>query len=181
MSQPKFNLDIVQKKFDNMKRTLPKKVGNMSTRFFTQSFAKEGFTDQSFTKWPDRKKKEATQRNLLVKSGRLRRAVSDSLKTTDWNNISFIVPLRYAAIHNHGGTVDKRSRTAILHFKYKGKDRDPGEEIRFSKRRGAHFGRKVQIGAHSVNIPQRQFMGKSITLQRMIYGEIMVELKKIKP
>ena len=121
----KFRLDKIAQNFQNLKRTLPPVIGNMGQNFFRQSFEKQGWTDETFTPWkqvqrripgtPAYKypKKNAADRHsrailigLRTKGGvHLRDSVNRSLKTAEFDNISFAVSQKYAAVHNFGGPV----------------------------------------------------------------------------
>lgn len=122
----RFGFNVMLQKMDALKRDLPPVIGNMGTRFFVESFTKQGFTDKSFEPWqkPKRmiagtpeykypKKKDLNRhtRNILVgksggtKSGahtHLRQSVNTSLKQSTWTNILWSVPQPYARRHNEG-------------------------------------------------------------------------------
>lgn len=110
----KFGFGKITANFERLKRQAPTVIGNMAQNFFVQSFNNQGFTDREFERWKPRKgqvprgglamvsKRSDSSRNILVKSGTLRSAVNTSLKTATWDNISFSVDLKYAAIHNDG-------------------------------------------------------------------------------
>jgi phage gpG-like protein len=109
----KFGFDKILSNFERVKRELPPVIGNMGQRFFADSFVKGGFTDQSFQMWQPRKNeihggiamissKSKGARAVLVKSGALRNAVNRSVRSTTFDNISFEVGLKYAAVHNEG-------------------------------------------------------------------------------
>jgi len=138
------------RKFDSLKHTLPAQVGNITTRFFTASFEKQGFDDNGVKAWKEVKRRipgtsaylypkkrdiARRSRDILIgkQSGRLRREVSNSLKSAEWENIGFKVALPYAARHNFG---------------IKG-------------------------------MPKRQFMGNSRALTKKIEQKIVEELRKI--
>lgn len=105
----KFNFTEVMAKMNAVKATLPKILANDAQRFFGQSFAKEGFEDIGVKKWAARKKitKKNEGKNILVQSGRLRRAVLQSARVITWEKIVFTVDVPYAKIHNEGGAMAK--------------------------------------------------------------------------
>ncbi len=170
--------------FERLKKELPPVIGNMGQNFFRKSFEKGGFTDKSFKKWPERKNedKKGKQRAILVKTSRLRNSTNRSLKTATFNDITFAVPEKYAQIHNEGGVIKMKERNAVLHFKNKGLYKnDIGEHERrvFSKAKGAHFAQKVNIGAHTIVMPKRQFMGHSDTLVGQIKEKVSTSLRTL--
>ena len=111
----RFNFIRVIQNIREVKRVLPPILANDAKRYFLDSFRKSGW-DSVPWKTPERKipgtgaykypKKGADARHTratLVQSGRLRRAVADSTREVDFNQIRFVVDLPYAAVHNYGG------------------------------------------------------------------------------
>ena len=175
----KFNFDQVIKKLEQAKSSLPKVLANDTKKFFLASWQKQGWDDNGIAKWAPRKKnknKRAAGRAILVKSGALRRAVNGSLRSATFNSIKFSVDLPYAQIHNEGGAINKGSRRmASLNFKI-GKD----GKSRFAKYKNSNFQkRNIYIGAHSVNMPKRQFMGDSASSRKIQKETIQKSTDKI--
>lgn len=170
----KFGFDKMLNKFNGLKTTLPAQVGNMAVRYFIKAF-----TDQAWdgAKWPARQDKKNTRPLLIGKSGgtkggahaHLRSSVNNSIKETTWSSIVFSVPQPYARIHNEGGTINMPARKQVIHFK--------GGS--FSKMKSASHAQKVDVGAHVIKIPKRQFMGNSKTLNRQITEKVNEEMKKV--
>lgn len=101
----KLGLNKALAKFEQIKTTLPRVIANDSVGFFLKGFDKGGFTDASFKAWKPRKGKQYGRnatRKILVDSGALRRAVSNSVKQANWDAIKFEVELNYAAYVNNG-------------------------------------------------------------------------------
>jgi phage virion morphogenesis protein len=67
---------------------------------------------------------------------------------------------RYARIHQFGGTIKHKERSQVLHFTQarKGKMTFGRNGDRFSKKRGAKYGMKVNVGAHETTIPARPYL-----------------------
>ena len=99
----KFNLDLKLRKFDLLKRTLPRVIGNMAVNHFRQSFKSGGFTDGNFQAWPKRKpgSKRNAGRAILVDSGALKNSILMKDATFDKIRISS-EGLAYADVHNRG-------------------------------------------------------------------------------
>ena len=110
----RFGFDRIIKNFEQVKTTLPQVLANDTKNFFLR----ENFDKQQFNgvAWADVKrhgKKGGSQRNQsasLVQSGKLRRAVANSLLIANWNEIVFSVRdstakdgFNYGGIHNYGG------------------------------------------------------------------------------
>ncbi|KAA2242816.1 hypothetical protein F0L74_09820 [Chitinophaga agrisoli] len=162
MKLSRFNFDIIRANVRVVKHYLPTLLANQAQNFFTDSWKRKGWLDAGLKPWaqPHRASHGSTKRErsraILVKTGRLRRAVSSSLRQKSFEKIRFVVDVPYAAIHNEGGVVHIPAAEKILHFNRKG---------RFSKMAKAKSAQKVIIPAHNVRIPQRQFMGDSRTLR----------------
>lgn len=64
--------------------------------------------------------------------------------------------IKYAAIHQFGGEIQKKARSGTVYFK-----RNKRGEVgtRFVKRSKSNFAQDVNIKAHAVNIPARPFLG----------------------
>jgi phage gpG-like protein len=85
----KFGLDKLKQEIGKLQVTLPKKLADESRAHFIKSFESQGFTNQSLQKWPEvqrrtpetnaykyPKKKNLSRRTkeILVKTGRLKRS-----------------------------------------------------------------------------------------------------------
>ena len=99
----KLSFDTVIAKFKLAKVQLPQMLSNDGQRFFIENFQKGGFTDTSFTPWRPRKNR-ANKKAMLVKSGALRRAVSQSKYQATFERITWRVGgLKWnPAFHNEG-------------------------------------------------------------------------------
>lgn len=148
----KFQFEIVLKKFERVKKELPLQVANTTKNFFI----KENYNKQQYDgkKWKDVKRRGGKSRRsnsaILVQTGRMRRAVANSLKKATFDLIEFNVTeatakggFNYAAVHQFGynGTVKGYTRKSR------------------SRRRGKKS--TVVVKPHHVNITQRQFMGQT--------------------
>ena len=153
----KFQFEIVLKKFERVKKELPLQVANTTKNFFI----KENYNKQQYDgkKWKDVKRRGGKSRRsnsaILVQTGRMRRAVANSLKKATFDLIEFNVTeatakggFNYAAVHQFGynGTVKGYTRKSR------------------SRRRGKKS--TVVVKPHHVNIPQRQFMGQTTKLTK---------------
>jgi phage gpG-like protein len=117
MATTKFGFDKMQRNFESLKRDLPVTLGNTGERFFRESFDKQEFVDEVPKKWDNvqrripgtpeykyPKTKQLSRRTsaILVRTGKLRQAVNNSLKRATFQEIVFEVPLKYAPVHNYG-------------------------------------------------------------------------------
>lgn len=183
-----FGFDRIKKDFNQMKQELPPVIGVMARNFFVDSFGKQGWDDDGLHPWAARKDKGNNRALLVGKSGgtkegahiHLRSAVRDSLQSSSWEDINFVVKgVPYAEIHNEGGRISIPEHERVLNFRYKGADRDIGERVGFSSAGKAHFSQKVHVGAYSFHMPQRQFIGASHTLMNEISDRLVKEVGKI--
>ena len=116
-----FNLKKLGKwrEWKRYKRQIPKLVANDGVHIWLDSFKKEGFVTDPFEKWKDNArstknkkiakgfsknaKKGKKKLQILVESGDLKRAVSDSVHKAKWNKVEWRVKgIPYAEYHNEG-------------------------------------------------------------------------------
>lgn len=149
-------------------------AGVLAVNHFTKSFRDGGFTDETIERWQPRKKRErGGSRAILVKSGRLRR----SLRSRRLGNLAvkILTDVPYARIHNDGGIIEKSFDRKILSFTSGG---------RFAKtktrkqRKEVSYQQQTTIGAHSIRMPKRQFIGYSGKLNRQIIAFLDKNIKK---
>ncbi|NJN78192.1 MAG: hypothetical protein HC803_07555 [Saprospiraceae bacterium] len=119
--------------------------------------------DNGLEKWDERKYPDANprKRNILVKSGRLKRSIRITKQTRNWVVIGTDVP--YAAIHNQGGTF-QQSQLVRPH------DRKTKRGITKVK---AH------TRSRTATYPQRKFIGQSKALDKRLQRQINKRLKAI--
>lgn len=116
MARDKFNFREVIEALRRIRTPLVRDLANDCRNYFLASFDHQGWDGKPW-KVPQRKqpgtnaykypKKGAAarhSRNVLIGkgSGRLRRAVANSLEKCNWDNIIFVVRLPYARAHNDG-------------------------------------------------------------------------------
>lgn len=134
----KFNLQGVIDRLEQTKRDLPLVLANQAERFFQDSFKKEGWDNNGITKWQPRKRNRTLRdvtRNILVKSGRLRRSIM--VQEANFNRIVIGSDVPYAKTHNDG------DKSTVY--------------VRAGKRKGH---------TRKMNMPKRQFIGNSHTLEQ---------------
>ena len=100
MAKNKFNFEQVLRTFKNIDLSLD--MANTAKTEFVNNFKNQGFDGQ---RWKPRKNNKDSGRNLLVKSGRLRRDVINSVNSGHKNNnlsYTLIVNNPYAIYNNEG-------------------------------------------------------------------------------
>jgi phage gpG-like protein len=102
--------------------------------------------------WPPSLRVKKHGGKTLVLSARLYRSFSYQASAT---GLEFGTNVIYAALLNFGGDVAHAARSAVLHFKT---NKRTGQS-RFAKPGKADRAQKVAIGAHSVHMPARPFVG----------------------
>lgn len=153
-------------------KTLPQRVGVLAKRFVDQNFRLQAWQGSSIEAWARRKaiEKNQSQRALLIKSGRLRRATSYS-SGTGYVLLRNNTP--YAQIHNEGGTI---AGTAAV-----------GQHTRRAHTRNTRKGVQA-VRDHSVRqhtrkmntrIAKRQFMGDSPIFDQKLDSHILKALDNI--
>lgn len=178
-----FHFEEVKKKLEQSRRELFILLPNQAQNYFTSSFKKQGFDGKAWkevqrrelgTKAYEYPKTKGLQRRTSpilvgagyrVRGGTLRRAVSSMARTVTSNGDTFkmIIDLPYAEIQNNGGVINKGASDRIIQFKV---DKKTGKS-RFSTKKKSNFEQDVHIGAHSITIPQRQFVGQTQELTDM--------------
>jgi len=173
MKSKRFDFSIIEAKLKEAKQHMPDELANMSLKFFDQSFKKQGFEDNIFQHWKERKKKDKRNRKILIKSGALRRSIM--VKYKSFNKIIIGSYLPYSRIHNEGGTIKREAhaKTLNFHIQKNGKSRF----VKATSKR-ANFQADYNVGAYTINMPKRQFMGNSARLRRMQEDKILKMIKR---
>lgn len=102
--------------------------------------------------WPPSIRALATGGKTLIESARLMRSITYRAAI---NGLEVGTNVIYAAIHQFGGLIQQKARTAVLHFKTNKKT----GQSRFAKPGKADRARKAQIGARTIHMPARPFLG----------------------
>jgi len=109
---------------------------------------------------PDGKAWEPSQRaiksggNTLLKAGHLLQSLT---YISDRNSVEIGSNIIYAAIHQFGGDIKKKERSQDLFFRQNKKTGKVGN--RFVKKSRSNFAQKATVGAHSITMPARPYLG----------------------
>lgn len=102
-----FNFERKIKEIQRLKKTLPRRVGNVAKNHYLKAFRDQGFTDDTLDPWTARKTKNRSDRRnkrrraILVDKGHLRRSIRVGRAT--WNRIEVgSYGVKYARFHNRG-------------------------------------------------------------------------------
>lgn len=182
----KFGFDKVLKNVDQLKKTLPVLLANQAQTFFVGSWKQQGWMATSLERWPKRKGGKDPGRATLVKSGKLRRAVGQSIRFKTFDKIQLVVALPYAAVHNDGynGPVSAHTRarfTKTTTSQFIGLRTTKKGKLKENIRRTSIFIKTgdVQVKAHNMNMPRRQFMGDSVSLRKKQVDLINQQIGKV--
>lgn len=109
-----FGFDRVLRNMQQLKSELPTELANQAQNFFTGSWRSQAWDGNDWQvpkrriegtpeyKYPKKKGLGRRTRATLVQSGRLRRAVSNSIRNATFEKIQLIVAVPYASYHNDG-------------------------------------------------------------------------------
>lgn len=110
----KFNFDEVKERVAKAKNALPIVIANDTKNFFVEQFNKKEWNGQAWAevqrripgtnayKYPKKGAEARHGRAILVKSGKLRRDLVNSLEQANWDKIKFTVRNDYGVYHNEG-------------------------------------------------------------------------------
>lgn len=175
MGKSKFNFENKLKKFKQLKKELPPIVGEVSVSFFQDNFRRQGFLNQTIEKWKPRKNKRRGA--ILVKSGRLRKDIHRGY--TSWNRTVIKTSVPYAKIHNEGFSGIVRVKS---HQRTNKKMVGTGVYLirtKKEKRKKQVTVKNIEGYSKMVNIPKRQFMGRSRLLDVKVKNVISKEMDKL--
>lgn len=114
MPDNKFGFGKVLQNIERTKRELPIQLANQAQNYFTGSFTKQGWDSVHWKevkrrepgtpeyKYPKKKGLSRRTSPILVRTGTLRRAVSNSIRSATFQSVRLIVDLPYAKRHNDG-------------------------------------------------------------------------------
>lgn len=105
--------------------------------------------------YAERKAERKGAVGLLEFDGNLYRSIQ---YVRDRDSVEVGSNIAYAGIHNFGGTVKKPERPHTLYFR---QERDGSVGSQFVKAKKSNFAQDVTIGAHSFEMPARQYLGLS--------------------
>jgi phage gpG-like protein len=165
------NKDIAKfkKRFEAFKKNVPRKAGVNAVNFFKDRFRAQNWLDKQADNWKARKQttgRKSDRRAILTKTGRLRRSIR--LTSAVFNKITVAsLGVPYAQVHNEGFSGEVSQNVAAhtrKEHQRKGYTTRSGRKVKAAtvpEHQVKPFMRKVKM-----DIPKRQFMGRSQTLNR---------------
>lgn len=103
-----------------------------------------------------KKSKKKNQNKILTRDSDLQGSLRGLI---DDDGLLFGTNIVYGAIHQFGGQIKRKARTASVFFKQR---RDGSVGNRFVKKSKSDFAQDVNIGAHTVTMPARPWLGTSV-------------------
>ncbi|MCA6489076.1 MAG: hypothetical protein IM551_03515 [Chitinophagaceae bacterium] len=188
MADNRFKFGKVINNVEKLKKTLPVLLANQAQTFFVESWKKKGWDNNGVKLWEKRDDtgKKSEGRALLVKSGKLRRAVEQSIRVKSFDKIQLVVALPYAAVHNEGYNGMRAAHSRSLFTKsttrqFIGLKRNKKGQLKEAHKRTTIYTRtgEAQVKAHMFKMPKRQFMGDSATLRQMQRKLIDQQISKV--
>lgn len=177
------------KKLDRLEKvykTMPRTAGIIAINFTKERFRAQNWINYSTEPWAKRResrrqKRKNAGRNLLVKTGRLRRSPRIVRMGSDYVIIGSDVP--YAKVHNQGfsGTVTIPAHARKIYQEHKEKTGTFSIKTRRENTRTVRkVGGTVQVKSFTkkLKIPRRQFLGPSIVVERQIQRQITADIIK---
>jgi len=178
----RFNLSATEQHFKKVLQYAPGMLGNMAVNFFLDRFRYQNWLGYSTEPWQQRRTNSRRNkgRALLVQSARLKRSIRITRISGLTATIGTDVP--YARAHNEGfkGTVSVKAHTRNRFSKEKigsGKFTKKGKERMKTIQRISGSG-EVQAHTRRVNLPRRQFIGRSPVLEKQMQRKLQAELLK---
>lgn len=163
-----FNLDVVMKKFQRDKKQLPLILGNLAKNHFISGFnSGGGKTNDSISGWKDRRFRDGG-RATLVKSGKLKRDIKVRQKSFRRTVVGTGgMTNDYAEAHNEGTSyaVTAKQRKFFI-AQYKNSSGAKKEAWR------------KMIGAKTITIPKREYIGDSRVLEKKLMNRIYKEVNE---
>lgn len=177
-----FPIKQAEQHFKDVLQYAPGMLGNDAVNFFLDSFKRQAWLGNNLQPWAKRRNNKGRNsgRAILVDTGRLRRSIRIIGVSAGAVTIGTDVP--YAKAHNEGfrGVVNVKEHTRNQYKKEKqatGKLTKTGKErMKTVQRISANH--TVKAHTRKVNITQRQFMGESPYLTKILQRRLQAEMMK---
>ena len=160
---------------DMVMNGLAKEVAQLGLHFFLGGFEKGGFTDVNFIPWV--KRQDLESRAILTKSNALKEGLEIVSETPQRIEIAVNESIPYAEIHNSGGTITVKITDKMRKFFWSMWYET--DEIKYK------YMALSKNDTMTINIPERQFIGNSYTLNsqidKMAVDRILKSVQQVKP
>lgn len=171
-------IDELVNRYRKEKLRIIQQTAGMALSFFKKSFTDQGFTDVSLKKWKERIGGPNNQgRAILISRGVLKRGLR--IKRVDKTGAVIGVDdaIKYADIHNNGGQIEitpqMRRFFWAMYYKHAGAKTKRKKTLNPL----AAFWKGMALTKKShLDIPERKFIGDSVTLERKLMAYVEQEL-----
>jgi phage gpG-like protein len=154
----------LEKKYKTFRSQIPRRIAMSTENFFKRNFQVQGFVDQPFKKWPERKNPKDKGRAILVKSGKLRRAIKPLKITEKVVVVGVGEHIPYAALHNSGGKIKVTPKMRRFFW------------AKYMETQDEYYKSLALTKKQYLTMPKRQFIGESkalyVALDRMIARQL---------
>lgn len=188
--EQRFDIDKLERHYQKVLLYAPGMMGNIAVNFFLDRFKDQAWIGNVRQPWAARKvntkwgpAKRNKGRAILIDKGALRRATRITKVTAGEVHIGNNMP--YARAHNEGmrlGLIQKvrgYQRSITKFGTIKGKSLKTRSKLTYGR---VDTGKRTAVASHTrkvnMKLPQRQFMGYSPYLQKMIERKLMAEFMK---
>ncbi|MGB7527692.1 phage virion morphogenesis protein [Sphingobacterium cellulitidis] len=157
-------LEALFKKIDTKIELAPQLVAETALEHFQNALLKKEWDGKPYQPYKD-KKREPSRGSLMYRTGNLFRTLRINYVYHDRAGLSAgssRVP--YAKAHNEGETIQHKGGIKHITFKKHTRGKFKGKTLFSKNNERASFSQKASVGAYSVTLPKRQFMGKSQSL-----------------
>ncbi|MBQ9229716.1 MAG: hypothetical protein IJ190_00900 [Prevotella sp.] len=164
-----------------MRRTLPVKVGRIAKDHFQDNFRKGGFVDDALRPWSVTRRQQSGSKAAGANYGPLQsghNVLFGAIKYIPGDGRVIVRnDLKYAPIHNEGGTVmptvtpGMRAHAWKMYYKAIGKRKGAKRKKKYVETEEAQHWKALALTKKkklTVRIPKRQFLGESKALDRKI-------------
>jgi len=164
---------------------LPRHIGKIAVDHYRDNFHLSGFMDEQLEPWKQ-SKRIGQSKNAAGSYGTLlssRNELMNSIRFEAFSRRTVVKSGKpYSRIHNEGGVInqnititDKMRRFAWAKY-YEANPNGQGDEG--GQWKGLALTKKTAI-TRTINMPKRQFMGRSAVLNGLIQARIQKDLKRI--
>lgn len=171
--EKQINFNLIKARLNNNLRILLHQMGTEAVNFSKDNFRSQGWRDTVIEPWKKRKPgaKRDSGRAILVDSGRLKRSIR--LLRMNMHSVTIGTDVPYASAHNEGfkGIVSVAQHKRTLSRKEMVGTGVYSISTRRERRKGVRVASgetTVKAYTRRMNLPQRRFMGRSMTLNNRI-------------
>lgn len=156
----------LERRYKTFRSQIPRHIALSAENFFKRNFQAQGFVDQPFKKWPQRKNPRDKGRAILVKSGKLRRAIKPLKITEKIVVVGIGEHIPYAALHNSGGKIKVTPKMRRFFW------------AKYRETQDEYYKNLALTQKQYLIMPKRQFIGESKALYVAIDRMIAKQLEK---